>query len=54
MDGNEVGPGFAVPNLAHWMMMGISIALTVGQLAIAVAAWHSRSLGAENQIRRLA
>jgi hypothetical protein len=24
-----------------------------GQHAIAVAAWHSRSLGAENQIRRL-
>lgn len=29
MDGNEAGPGFAVPNLAHWMLMGTAIALTV-------------------------
>lgn len=29
MDGNEAGPGFAIPNLAHWILMVTAIALTV-------------------------
>lgn len=29
MDGNGAGPGFAVPNLVHWILMVTAIALTV-------------------------